>query len=114
MSHSTAAIKFSDGFIIHGEYNGTSDVMLPQFYLTQEERHANWRTMNWPYHDKTCDKSEDVIVATSYGGGFNWPSKACRTCLLLTDRWMPFIGEEDEYKVTDGLPDWYPDRELYK
>lgn len=114
MSHSTAAVRFSDGLILHGEYNGTSDIMLPKFYLTKEERDDNWRNLNWTYHDKNCNKAEDVIVATSYGRGFSWPSKACRACQLLTDRFMPFDKEEYDYEITDGLPDWYPDRELYK
>ena len=114
MSHSTAAVRFiSDGLILHGEYDGTSDVMLPKLYDTNEERSANWRSLDWPYHDKTCDKSEDVIIAVSYGGGFSWQATACRHCKLITSRYMPFDQEDDKFERVDGLPDWYPDRELY-
>lgn len=115
MSHSTAAVKFlSDGLILYGEYNGTSDVILPRLYNTSEERDANWRNSDWPYHDKNCKKEEDVIIAVSYGGGFSWQSKACRYCKLITDRFMPFDQNEDnEFERTDGLPEWYPNRDTY-
>lgn len=114
MSHSTAAVKFSDGLILFGEYNGTADVMLPKFYLTKKERNDNWRTNNWPIHDKNCDKAEDVIVATSYGRGFSWSARGCKVCQLLINKYMPYDDESQESIIINGLPDWYPDRELYK
>lgn len=112
MSHSTAACRFSDGLILYCEYNGTSDVMLPHLYDTQDERDENWRCRDWKYC--TCGNPlghEEVILAASYGGGFSWHGKACRECKVITDNYMPF--DECDSEREDGLPDWYPNRELY-
>jgi hypothetical protein len=107
MSHSTGAVLFSDKTVLHCEYNGTVDVMRSNLYKTHEEMHANWRGSKWT--NCTCGKpSENVIIATSYGPGFFWPGKACRTCMCITDGW----SSDYDHKVK-GLPSWYPGIEHY-
>lgn len=89
------------------EYNGTSDVVCARVYKTSEEMQANWRGDNW----RACQDEaghqprwQDVVLYTSYGGGFHWPGKVCWDCLAVVDGLMPtgdFTGEPD---TKDGHP----------
>lgn len=83
MSHSSAQLRFDDGSELHGEYDGTSDVMLPRMFRTPEERNEQWRKQEWPKAECHHDK-EGCIVHSDYGGGFTWPGETCRTCLIFT------------------------------
>ena len=117
MSHSTAAVKFGDGSIMHGEFNGTVDVLLPSLYLTEEERKDNWRS--YPTKWKRCDnkehQQEEVDVAVSYGNGWYWKATACRECMCVIEPLsLETMGEGTDFPFPkDGLPNWYPHRELY-
>lgn len=112
MSHSNGAIKTEDNQIFYIEYNGTADVCLPNLYKTVEEVEANWRKQIW----KTCICKpitlEPVKLAVTYGGGWFWDAFICLKCMVITKRFEPF-GDDDEYKAEDGLPEWYPDREIF-
>lgn len=112
MSHSTGAIRFSDGLIMFCEYNGTVDVMLSNLYNTYEEMHDMWRKQEWKMHDKSCNKDEEVEIASSYGRGFSWTGRACKECMIITD-----YHSIDDYKERNhkyGLPEWFPNRAAYE
>lgn len=115
MSHSQGRVKFPSGNIGYLEYNGTTDVMLPNIYETEEELLKNWRKQNW----KSCSNKQhthiDVEIATSYGDGFYWKSKACVECNCLIDNLMPFEDSirEEKQLYTHGIPEWWPRREKY-
>ncbi len=112
MSHSYGAVRFDDGTIYHFEYNGTVDVCLPRLWKTIEEVTNHWREHIWPEHPSDCNKIEDVIMATTYGGGFGWKVQACKEHMLIVDGHSHEGLAEEEYSSQyDGLPDWYPDRE---
>lgn len=114
MSHSQGRIKFPDGTIKFLEYNGTSDVMLPFIYDTEEELQANWRRRDWKYCNNKEHNHIEVDIATSYGGGFSWKAKACVECNCLVDNLMPFDNNYDtmEWIIRkDGMPEWWPNRE---
>lgn len=104
MSHAFGAVKFSDGLILHCEYNGTLDVLLSNLYNTSDEVKANWRKQVWKHHnDRSCYKTENVEIATTYGGGFSWKGRACRHCRVIIDNHSPNYDTR-----SNGLPDWYP------
>lgn len=113
MSHSPAAIRFENGDIYHCEYNGTIDMMLPNYYDTYIDMFANWRDQNFDKY-KTCEHpTEPIRIASTYGGGFNWKGTACRECKVIIDGISPHpnydIGESSESTdYQNGLPDWYP------
>lgn len=112
MSHSYGAVKLNDGTIYHFEYNGTVDVCLPKLYKTIEEVSDNWRNQKWEFHPNDCDKIEEAIMATTYGGGFGWTVKVCKEHMLIVDLHCTDVMTEEEYKTYyDGLPEWYPNRE---
>lgn len=95
MSHANGEAKFSDGTVMHFEYNGTSDVCRTALKPTYEEMQKDWRK---PGNDADCkcgQPSEIVELSTDYGGGFSWPGKACRKCMAITDGLMPFDSDCD-------------------
>ena len=103
MSHANGQVKFQDGLVLHYEYDGTSDIVLPALYKTWEEMHENWR--NQPWKQCSCGKDEPVELATDYAFGYSWAGRACRHCMAVTDG----IGVYDinEYIVDDLLPEWW-------
>lgn len=116
MSHSTATFRLSDGTIYYGEFNGTVDVLLPFIYKTEEERNNNWRPHSWKYCSNPKEhKHEKAEVAVTYGGGWNWIITICRECMVAIDPLsLECMGSDTEFSFpNDGIPDWYPNRELY-
>jgi len=107
MSHSTGVVKFEDGQIFYFEYNGTSDVCLPFLYETYEELHANWRRRDWKLHK--CElEPENVVIYSTYGGGFYWNGRACRKCMLLTHNLSLETFDYESAGMKDGRPEWSP------
>ncbi|MBY0545842.1 MAG: hypothetical protein K2W95_00990 [Candidatus Obscuribacterales bacterium] len=91
MSHAYAEI-IKDGKVIGwGEYNGTSDVMLPKIRESEEEVWKHWRERDpFQYQCKCAEpKPEPVIVYSHYGCRFWWKSEACLTCRVLTGELCP-------------------------
>jgi hypothetical protein len=97
MSHANGLVKFSDGEVMHFEYNGTSDLACTALKRTYKELLADWRTERNMAVCR-CDKAESVEMATDYGSGSGWQGKACRVCMAITDGIDP-----DE---TDDFPEW--------
>lgn len=89
MSHASVDIKFKDGTILYGEYNGTSDIMLTNIFDTPEERNNMWRKQEW----KTCKCNGEKIecdVISHYGGGSSWTGKACLQCKVYCGPYEPW------------------------
>ena len=110
MSHANGKARFPDGVILHFEYNGTSDVCIPNLWDTYEEMHANWRGDQWA--TCTCGQpSEPVELYNDYGDGTYWPGEACRKCMAITKglRTDEFSDDDLELLVKDGTPEWIKD-----
>lgn len=104
MSHAHGEVILDGKVIGHYEYNGTSDVALPNVYDTPEEVTANWRKGG---RECSCGQpSIDVTLFSYYGSGFHWPGKYCPRCRLITGNRMPFEGYDviPPYDSTDGHP----------
>lgn len=87
MSHASGTVTFEDGVVLHYEYDGTTDVCIPDLYTTYDEMASNWR--NHPWKECSCGNKETVTIYSSYGGGFEWEGKACRHCMCITDGLIP-------------------------
>lgn len=89
MSHAKAVVKFSDGTVLFGEYDGTSDIVCSRLCDSLEEVYLSWRTA-----DNTkcnCGKEEPVSYFTDYGGGFYIDAIACKQCKSVrTEDWEDF------------------------
>lgn len=113
MSHSWARVRFADGLVLHGEYNGTVDVMLPCLFATPDELKENWRKHSKSLIDYShfgCDlRPEPVILAASYGDGYTWRGLACRTCKKFLGPFYPHGDPPFGGDAVDGLPRWYFD-----
>lgn len=103
MSHSTATFIFSDGVTYYGEYNGTSDVLLPRMFKTRRERDLHWRSQDTE-QKCTCDSMpEDCVVHTYYGPGFYWYGKACRICMVFITPLS--LDEIENYEISNNIPE---------
>jgi len=105
MSHSAGRVRFSDGLILHFEYNGTADIVIPALWNTPVEVTDHWR--NQPLRKCTCGNDELVEVAEAYGGGEYWPGRACRKCMCVVEGLGVGIDESLYDKEKDGLPSWW-------
>lgn len=89
MSHSHATFIFADRSPLFGEYNGTTDIMLPLMFDAQEEVKKHWRQQKWK--DCSCRRNPVACIAhTYYGGGYYWHGSACLTCRVFIGPKMPF------------------------
>jgi len=112
MSHSHGAVRFGNGDIFYIEFNGTVDVCLSNLYKSPEEVQEHWREQKWKHCNHKPVRLEPIEIAVEYGGGWYWNGFACKECMVITDRCEPFDpASEDRWKASDGLPEWYPDRE---
>jgi hypothetical protein len=108
MSHSHGQVRFdADGLVMHYEYNGTADVVISHLHDSADGVERYWRkAVDWLRCD--CGRDEPVRIATSYGGGFHWPGRACRHCKAVTDGLDPL--QQGGAFYVDGLPEWWHDR----
>lgn len=103
LSHASGKVKFNDGTVMHYEYDGTSDWVIPKFYNTHEEMWDNWR--KYEYIENHCEHDiEDVEIYSDYGNGFYWKGKACRKCNMIIGELSPF--NYDHIIIVHGQPDW--------
>ena len=102
MSHASGKVRFNDGTIMHYEYDGTSDWVIPKLYDTHEEMWDNWR--KYEYQEIHCEhKLEDIEIYSDYGNGFYWKGKACRKCnMVIEGRSLDHIDDFIQY----GKPKW--------
>jgi len=100
MSHSSATVKFSDGLVLYGEYNGTVDLMLWNLYPTMDKMIEHWHQQQ----PKECSghESETVEAHADYGNGIDWKATACRQCMVFLKPNNPI-----EHKVLMSLPSKY-------
>lgn len=106
MSRSSAQFIFSDGTVLHGEYNGTTDVMRSQMFATAEEAFLMWGRQGL---FKTCSCPVEFCIAYSdYGGGFWWPARACRYHMVFRGPHQPYDDEDCLPMRADGNPCFLP------
>ncbi len=108
MSHANGQVRFPDGLVLFFEYNGTSDVEIPNLYNTSQELSNNWR--DHPKVKCVCgQESEPVEIATDYADGSQWKGKACRKCMCITSGMFTNVDDynaEPHLTEQEGLPDW--------
>ncbi len=116
MSRAIALIKFSDGTILRGCYNGTSD-FLSQWLITDKELEENyngncfsWDDEKWRnYKNEFIDSNlftdlEDVEVFSDYGNGFSWKDKASKSKMV-----MSFETNIEYVALSNDIPCWVLD-----
>lgn len=101
MSGGHVWVRFPDGVIQHGNYQGSADTAWPMLFDTAEQASEAYRARVslWPDpYPETRDGQVDVEIATNYGGDFWWKGTAIKGCLFTCN------GLDVEH--WDGLPDW--------
>lgn len=100
MSRATLYVRFPDGSLRYGLYDGTGGIVWPRLYDTPDEA---WEADDYSSQYK-AGAGCFVDVATDYGGGKHWTATATRECVTS----MRF--DEDRADESEGLPDWavYP------
>lgn len=108
MSRANAQVKFPDGTIKHGIYNGTADVYMAYLFDTPEEAWECWQKYREPHFDsKLFDKPYDdtfykVEIADDYGGGDCYIGRASKSQIVGALNVDHMIRKNDE-----GRPDWW-------
>ena len=113
MSRAIALVRFNDGTILRGCYNGTSD-FLSQWLITDEELEEkydgvcfSWDSKNWDNYDDiyidpdTVEDSESVEIFSDYGNGFSWKGEASRNKFVVTSP-----TNLDCVDWTENIPTW--------
>src|ERR1700761_1676324 len=78
MSHQPGKVIVNNKIVAHFEYDGTSDVNLPQLYSSQEELSANWRQdQNWSLAQNCKHEPTAAIIFNSYADGAWHPGRVC-------------------------------------
>jgi hypothetical protein len=110
VSRASLWVRFPDGTVKCGIYNGTVDQVWPPLFDTSDEAWDAWHTYydvrsaaaeHW--FDYEDNAGEVVEVAVDYGRGSCWRATATRTHVTSMLSWDERIDAEVEH---DGLPEW--------
>jgi hypothetical protein len=111
MSRGTLFVKFPDGAVRYGIYNGTSDFAQPPLFDHPNDAWEWWSAyykggvgggINPSLWFESLDDTEPVLepvtIYTDYGGGMSWECRASRQALstCACEPWVdenPFSGE---------------------
>lgn len=81
MSNSVGQARFPDGELLFFRYSGTVDSAASKLWKDETELWDNWDADH--YQACTCGNTQEVDLATSYGGGMHWKGRACKFELLV-------------------------------
>ena len=82
MSSASMAVRFPDGDIRWGIYNGTSDIAQPWLYPTPEEAWGARRSNKRTWDESPVGEQFDVDVFSWYGPGFWWKGLSTKELYL--------------------------------
>ncbi|MFB6518597.1 hypothetical protein [Streptomyces sp. NPDC056401] len=108
MSRVDAQVKFPDGTIKHGIYNGTVDVYMPWLFDTEQEAWNCWQKyresgFDSKQFDKPFDDTfYDVEIADDYGGGDCYIGRASKSQIVSSVN-TDYMNR----KGKGGKPDWW-------
>lgn len=112
MSRANAQVKFPDGTIKHGIYNGTIDHFWFPLFDTSEQAWDAWHEY---YESKPMDDDKwqhpyddsyyTVEIADDYGGGAIYIGRASKS-QIVSD-----VDTDKMVKIGDGLPKWWSPQE---
>lgn len=112
MSRANAKIKFPDGTIKYGIYNGTVDVYWEPLFNSSSEAWKAWKEYynNEPLDDKKWlngfnDGYYDVEIADDYGGGDCYTGRATKSQIVSATN-VDFMNR----KGKGGLPNWWNEK----
>lgn len=108
MSRANAQVKFPDGTIKYGIYNGTVDVYWAPLFNSSEEAWDAWTEY---YKKETLDERRwldphddsyyDVEIADSYGNGSTYNGRASKSQIVGATN-IDFMNQK-----LSGLPEWW-------
>lgn len=108
MSRASVQVKFPDGTIKYGIYNGTADVFWKPLFDNSEEA---WKAWEEYYNSKPMNDSKwinvyddsyyDVEIANDYGSGTCYIGRASKSRIVS--------ATDTDYmnRIDDKLPGWW-------
>lgn len=116
MSRGNLYVRFPDGGLRYGIYNGTCDTAEPYLFDHPDQAWDTWYGRR-PVPAEVMDGAVEVDIATDYGGGCSWQGKANLTTLTEghaphgLETWGGWASGYEPVPVTRGEPDWavYPE-----
>ena len=112
MSRADAQIRFPDGTIKYGIYNGTIDHYWFPLFDSPEKAWEAWQEY---YKSESMDDSKwgnsyddsfyDVVIADDYGGGGSYIGRASKSQIVSATN-VDFMNSIKRRGI-GGLPDWW-------
>lgn len=118
MSRASAQVKFPDGTIRYGIYNGTVDVYWPYLFDSSEKAWAAWDEYynSSPMSDRKWDAATmiervegpfyDVEIADDYGGGDSYYGRATKN-LIVSATMADHMTRIKRGDTVGGLSEWW-------
>lgn len=112
MSRASAQVRFPDGTVKHGIYNGTADVYMPWLFNTSDEAWDCWQKYRESGFDHKKfgnpfdDSYFDVEIADCYGGGDCYLGRASKSQIVSSVN-TDYMNRKGD----GGLPGWWVDDE---
>ena len=107
MSRASAQVKFPDGTIKYGVYNGTVDIYWAPLFNSSEEAWGAWRE----YYGSDADSSKwtnpfddtyyDVEITDDYGGGDTYLGRASKSQIVSS------LNVDHMNNIKSGRADWW-------
>jgi hypothetical protein len=116
LSRASAYIQATSGErVAYGIYCGTSDVLMPHLSDNRDElwdvfyERKPWRGGLNPWDTlAACNHELEVGYAYSdYGGGFYWPVKFCRECMVVHGP-LDWDAMDEQLVKPSGPKQWWP------
>jgi hypothetical protein len=107
MSRANAQVRFPNGTIKHGIYNGTVDVYWPYLFDTSEEAWSAWREYDTDKLDELTRYEavdgpfHNVEIADDYGSGETYIGRATPR-LIVSATNVDYMNS-----IKKSLPDWW-------
>ena len=112
MNRAEALIKFKDGSIFIGCYDGTNDVLSPWIFseddLKKDFNGNEFAFDSRPLTNESLDE-EQVEIYINYGAGFMWNGTASKTSKSITSE-LSYDDNNSNYAIANWVKQYYKDR----
>lgn len=105
MSNAILVVRFPDGALRYGTYQGSSDTPYPTLYLTPSE----WQQAKTASRQDPIGEVYPVDIYSDYGNGWSWKGTAAKNT-LVDDGYIfdQYLGMTMPERTGEGQPDWLP------
>lgn len=123
MSRAQALVKFKDGSIFIGCYDGTNDILSP-WIISEDDLKKDFNGNEFAFDSKMLESliaddsrpltnesldEEDVEIYINYGAGFMWNGTASKTSKSITSE-LSYDDNNSNYAIADWVKQYYKEK----